>query len=101
MTRSQLRQRLELLRTIIPSADRRRTARGLLRTCRELIEHRSRVEQLHANAKTQSDRLAIDELVAEIEQRRSAIANGAELVRQAGIEHARRLLRGSSRLFTG
>ena len=30
-----------------------------------------------------------------------AIANGAELVRQAGMERARRILRGSSRLFMG
>ena len=69
MHSSDFRARLDMLSATIPSAERRRTARGVMRTCRELGDHIRRARQLHALATTDAAREAVDRLVAEIERR--------------------------------
>ena len=75
---SDLRARLLMLRESIPTADRRRTARGRMRTCRALTEHLALARQLYSIAETVPDRVAVDALIDEIDRRRSGLSmNGA------------------------
>ena len=95
MHSSDFRARLDMLSATIPSAERRRTARGVMRTCRELGDHIRRARQLHALATTDAAREAVDRLVAEIEQRRVQLAQGARLSVQVRADRdARRAGRG-------
>ena len=78
---SHLATRLNQLRKTIPSADARRTARGRMRTCKELTEHKRRAEQLRQDAQTKTELAAVEALVADIDQVRSLLAKGGGLVR--------------------
>lgn len=78
---SHLATRLNQLRKTIPSADRRRTARGRMRTCKELTEHKRRAEQLRQEAQTETELAAVEALVTEINELRSLMARGGGLVR--------------------
>ena len=90
---SHLATRLSQLRMTIPSADRRRTARGRMRTCKELTEHKRRAEQLRQDAPTETELAAVEALVTEIDEVRSLLAEGARLVRAVNDEKAARRLR--------
>ena len=95
MHSSDFRARLDMLSATIPSAERRRTARGVMRTCRELGDHIRRARQLHALATTEVAREAVDRLVAGIEQRRAQLAQGVRLSVQFRADRdARRADRG-------
>ena len=95
MHSSDFRARLDMLSATIPSAERRRTTRWVMRTCRELGDHIRRARQLHAEATTDAAREAVDRLVAEIEQRRAQLAQGARLSAQfRGDRDARQAGRG-------
>ena len=82
MTSARLRTRLKWLQETIPTAKRRRTPRGVLRTCRELGEHRDNVARLRDYACTPADQQAINELIAEIEARRDELAGNGTLMQQ-------------------
>lgn len=90
---SHLATRLNQLRKTLPCADRRRTARGRMRTCKELTEHKRRAEQLRQEAQTETELAAVEALVADIDQVRSLLAQGAGLVRAVHEEKAARRLR--------
>ena len=92
-----LKDRLQFAWAIIPNASRRRTARGRLRTCRALTEHLDRARQLYAHARTDADRQAVDDLVAEIERQRAELADDGALVRRVRQERALRSLAGKGR----
>lgn len=92
MTSSELHRQLYWLRESIPSAKRRRTARGLMRTVRELAEHRKRTAALHVHAQTDAEHRAIDDLVAEIEHQRTKLNDDAALVEKTQAERAGRSL---------
>ena len=94
MKDSQFGEQLRWLRETIPTAKRRRTARGVLRTCRELAEHRDLVSRLLADAETKADRRAIDELIADIEARRDELTDKGRLRQQV---NAHRSLRAARR----
>ncbi len=74
-----LQTRLRLLRDTMPSAARRRTARGYMRTCKELTEHLDRARQLLAYPATPAERKQVEDLVAEIEGRRDELSKGGQL----------------------
>ncbi len=90
---SHLATRLSQLRMTIPSADRRRTARGRMRTCKELTEHKRRAEQLRQDAQTKIELASVEALVTEIDEVRSLLAQGGGLVRAVHDEKAARRLR--------
>lgn len=93
---SHLATRLRQLRKTIPSADRPRTARGRMRVCKELTEHKRRAEQLRHVAQTETELAAVEALVTEIENMRSLLAQGAGLVRAVLGERNTRKHRRSS-----
>ena len=59
-----------------------------MRTCRELGEHRERAMQLYKYSGSDAERQAIDELVAELERRRTELSAGGELRRAVQQERA-------------
>ncbi len=89
---SHLATRLSQLRMTIPSADRRRTARGRMRTCKELTEHKRRAEQLRKDAQSTTEMAAVEALMTEIDDVRSQLAKGGGLVRAVHDEKAARRL---------
>lgn len=88
---SHLKTRLGFLRSTIPTARRRRTARGRLRTCRGLGEHIARARQLYGLAADDTERAWIDELVAELERRRTELADGGGLASRVRADRAARV----------
>jgi len=78
---SHIATRISQLQKTIPSADRRRTARGRMRTCKELTEHKRRAEQLRQVAQTETELAAVEALVREIDEVRSLLSQGGGLVR--------------------
>lgn len=83
-----LMTRLDLLQATIPDPTRRRTARGLLRTCRELGDHIARARQLDEFANTEAERDAIHQLITELERRRAELADGGNLAERVRGERA-------------
>ena len=92
-TRDHILTRVSFLRDTIPTADRKRTARGRLRAWRELAEYRERAEQLYADATTGDERQPIDELIAEINAYQAELADGGALFEKAKDEWLERTLR--------
>ena len=85
-----LTTRLQLLWDTIPNANRARTARGRMRVCRALSEHIASARQLYANVQTECDRVSVDAIVAEIQNRRSHLANGRTLASEVSKERTMR-----------
>ena len=92
-TKDHILVRLAFLRDTIPTADRRRTARGRVRTWRQLDEYRERASQLYAYAATEDERQPIDDLVAEIDAQQEELADGGALFEKAKAEWLERTLR--------
>ena len=92
-TTSNLSTRLMMLKESIPTANRRRTARGLMRTCRALTDHLAMVRQLYAIAETAVDREAVDALVDEILHQRGSLSQDGRLAREARKERDNRAAR--------
>ncbi len=89
-----LRTRLRLLCQTMPTTARRRTARGRLKTCRELTEHLRRARQLRAYAASEADREAVERLIEDIERRRDELSDGGNLAARV---RANRQSRGTPR----
>ena len=84
-----LRTRLRLAWATISSAARRRCARGVMRTCRELTESLDRVRQLPASAETPADRDAGPALVDGRARRRESPLKKVNAPRSFVLERAR------------
>ena len=87
-----LQSRMRLLEDTIPSADRRRTHRGRLRTCRQLGEHIGRVRQLFTMATDESERSVVQEFIERLEERRAEIAAEGAVAKTAREDRAARRL---------
>ena len=88
-----IRTRLQFLWDTLPDPSRRRTARGRMRTCRELCDHCRRAEQLGAYVTCDADRKLIDELIAEINGRRDALIAKGRIRDEVRVEAAGRWAR--------
>ncbi len=88
-----IRTRLQFLWDTLPDASRRRTARGRMRTCRQLSDHRRRAEQLGAYVTCDADRKLIDELIAEINGRPDALVADGRIRNEVRVEAAGRRAR--------
>ncbi len=93
---SHLKTRLGFLRSTIPTAHRRRTVRGRLRTCRELAGHIDRARQLFGFADNDSDAAAVGELIAELERRRAELTDAGTLANHARADRTTRAARQRS-----
>jgi hypothetical protein len=91
-----LRARLDNLWRLMPSPRRKRTARGRLRTCRDLGEHIRRAERLRKHARTDAERAEIQALIAECAERRAELSDGGELARRVWSGDGVQPARGSS-----
>lgn len=83
-------ERLTNLWRLMPSAKRKRTARGRRRTCRALGIHAGHVRQLRKHARTNEELAAVDALVAKCERRRAELADDGQLARRAWEEREAR-----------
>lgn len=97
MAESMVGSRVRLVRHLLPSESRRRTARGVLRVARALADLRRQAEQLQPLARSDEDRQAIAELITEIQGRIAALTRGTTLGVRARRE---REARASRRLWS-
>ena len=82
--------RIQVLEDTIPSGRNCKTARGRLGKCRQLTEFRRTALQLRRHADTDADRQRVDDLIAEIDRRRTELGRGGNFARQIAEDRARR-----------
>ena len=82
--------RIRLLEDTIPSGRNCKTARGRMGKCRELTEFRRTALPLRRRADTNADRQRVDDLIAEIDRRRTELGRGGNFARQIAEDKARR-----------
>ena len=82
--------RIQVLEDTIPSGRNCKTARGRLGKCRQLTEFRRTALQLSRHADTDADRQRVDDLIAEIDRRRTELGRGGNFARQIAEDKARR-----------
>ena len=82
--------RIRLLEDTIPSGRYCKTARGRMGKCRELTEFRRIALPLRRHADTDADHKRVDDLIAEIDRRRTKLGQGGNFARQIAEDKARR-----------
>ena len=82
--------RIRLLEDLIPSGQYCKTARGRMGKCRELAEFQRTALPLRRHADTDAERQRVDDLIAEIDRRRTELGRGGNFARQIAEDRARR-----------
>jgi len=82
--------KIRLMEDAIPSGKNCRTAIGRLGKCRELTEFRQTALPLRRHADTDAERQRVDDLIAEIDRRRTDLGRGGNFARQIAEDKARR-----------
>ena len=82
--------RIQVLEDTIPSGRNCKTARGRLGKCRQLAEFQRTALPLRRHADTDAERQRVDDLIAEIDRRRTDLGRGGNFARQIAEDKARR-----------